>query len=298
MRLTRRGFLKGAKRLLQTGVVLGAWGFGIEPGFLLRVQRYAFTPPRWPTGFKLRIAAIADIHAGGPHMGEGRVEKIVDLANSLEPDIHLLLGDYKATHRFVLSEVPYERTAKALARLRAPLGTHAILGNHDWWDDPAAQRRRAGPIRAGLALQAENIPVYENAGVRLARNGQPFWLLGLGDIIAFRNGRANDFTGVDDLPGTLALVNDDAPIVLMIHEPDAFVNVPERVSVTLAGHTHGGQVRLFGYSPIVPSMYGNRFAYGHIAEGGRHMFVSGGLGCSQIPVRLGVPPEIMLLELG
>jgi predicted MPP superfamily phosphohydrolase len=57
-------------------------------------------------------------------------------------------------------------------------------------------------------------------------------------------------------------------------------------------------VRLFGYSPIVPSSYGNRFAYGHVEEEGRHLFISGGLGCSNIPVRLGVPPEIMVLDLG
>jgi predicted MPP superfamily phosphohydrolase len=85
---------------------------------------------------------------------------------------------------------------------------------------------------------------------------------------------------------------------LLAHEPDIFVKVPTRVSLTLAGHTHGGQVRLLGYSPIVPSRYGNRFAYGHVVEGGRHMIVSGGLGCSMLPVRLGVPPEIVMVRLG
>jgi uncharacterized protein len=294
--ITRRGFLKGMRRLFVTGAAMGVYGLGIEPGFLLRTQNYALTPPGWPEGFKLRIVAIADIHSGAPHMSESRVERIVDLANSLGGDIHLLLGDYKATHRFVTSEVTYERTARAFARLRSPLGTHAILGNHDWWDDHEAQKRRAGPIRAGLALAAENIPVYENDGIRLEKDGQPFWLLGLGDQVALRN--RSGFTGVDDLAKTLARVTDAAPVVLMIHEPDAFVEVPARVSVTLAGHTHGGQVRLFGWSPIVPSMFGNRFAYGHIVEDGRHLCVSGGLGCSNIPVRLGVPPEIMVVDLG
>lgn len=298
MRITRRQFLTGFKRLFQAGVAVGTWSFGIEPGFLLRVQRYAFTPPNWTPGLKLRLVAIADIHSGGPYMSEARVDKIVDLANSLGGDAHLLLGDYKATHRFVLSEVSYERTAKSFARLTAPLGTHAILGNHDWWDDAAAQKRRAGPIHAQLALQAEGIPVYENNGIRLVKDGYPFWLLGLGDSLAIRNNNRGSYTGTDDLPKTIAFATDDAPIVLMIHEPDSFIDVPPRVSVTLAGHTHGGQVRLFGYSPIVPSSYRNRFAYGHIHETGRNMFVSGGLGLSTIPVRLGVPPEIMVLDLG
>jgi uncharacterized protein len=100
------------------------------------------------------------------------------------------------------------------------------------------------------------------------------------------------------LPETLAQVTDDAPIIHLAHEPDMFIEMPERVSLTVSGHTHGGQVRLFGYSPVVPSSYGNRFAYGHVIEEGRHLVVSGGLGCSTLPIRLGSPPEIVVLELG
>ena len=74
--------------------------------------------------------------------------------------------------------------------------------------------------------------------------------------------------------------------------------MPARVALTLSGHTHGGQVRLFGYSPIVPSGYGNRFAYGHVVETGRNLIVSGGLGCSILPIRFGVPPEIVEVEIG
>jgi predicted MPP superfamily phosphohydrolase len=84
----------------------------------------------------------------------------------------------------------------------------------------------------------------------------------------------------------------------MAHEPDIFPKVPDRVALTLSGHTHGGQVRLFGWSPIVPSEFGNRYAYGHVIEDGRHLIVSGGLGCSILPVRFGVPPEIVIVELG
>lgn len=93
-------------------------------------------------------------------------------------------------------------------------------------------------------------------------------------------------------------MTDDAPLILMAHEPDVFPRVPSRVSLTLSGHTHGGQVRLFGYSPMVPSAYGNRYAYGHVVEDGRHLCVSGGLGCSIAPIRFGSPPEIMVVELG
>jgi predicted MPP superfamily phosphohydrolase len=143
------------------------------------------------------------------------------------------------------------------------------------------------------------IPVLENRAVRLDKGGQPFWVAGLGDQIAFLGARGpGRHDGVDDLAGTLAQVRDDAPVILLAHEPDIFPRVPERVALTLSGHTHGGQVRLFGYSPMVPSKFGNRFAYGHVVEEGRHLIVSGGLGTSILPVRFGVPPEIVLIELG
>jgi predicted MPP superfamily phosphohydrolase len=75
--------------------------------------------------------------------------------------------------------------------------------------------------------------------------------------------------------------------------------MPERVALTLAGHTHGGQIRLpLIWPAFVPSKYGARYAYGHIVEDGKHMIVSGGLGTSFIPARLGVPPEVVQVVLG
>jgi len=123
------------------------------------------------------------------------------------------------------------------------------------------------------------------------------YLAGTASTIAVRLSRWH-YAGLDDLPGTLAKVPVGAPLILAAHEPDLFPQVPDRVSLTVSGHTHGGQVRLFGYSPHVPSQYGNRFAYGHIVEDGRNLVVSGGLGMSVLPVRLGVPPEIVLITLG
>jgi predicted MPP superfamily phosphohydrolase len=136
-----------------------------------------------------------------------------------------------------------------------------------------------------------------NKAVQLKKDGLRFWLLGTDSMVAFNKGRGH-FIGADDLPGALAQVTDDTPIIHMAHEPDLFTQVPKRISLTLSGHTHGGQVRLLGYSPFVPSAYGNRFAYGHIVEDDRHLCVSGGLGCSVLPVRFGVPPEITVLDLG
>jgi predicted MPP superfamily phosphohydrolase len=102
--------------------------------------------------------------------------------------------------------------------------------------------------------------------------------------------------GVDDLAGTLRKVPDNDPVILLAHEPDIMPEVPERVSLVLSGHTHGGQVRLFGWSPIVPSRFGNRYAYGHVREQ-CDLIVSGGLGCAMVPVRFGMPPEIVLVSV-
>jgi predicted MPP superfamily phosphohydrolase len=149
-------------------------------------------------------------------------------------------------------------------------------------------------------LERVGIPVYENDVARLVKDGRRFWLAGLGSQLAFirrRTAGRRKFLGVDDLDGTLAKVTDQAPVILLAHEPDIFPRVPDRVALTLSGHTHGGQVRVFGYSPIVPSRYGNRYAYGHIVEDERHLVVSGGLGCSMLPVRIGMPPEIVVVDL-
>jgi predicted MPP superfamily phosphohydrolase len=303
--ITRRSLLTGLGAFAVGGAGLSGYAFGVEPLYRLAVARYRIEPAGWPKGLGVRIAALADLHACEPWVGPGRIREIVDATNALEPDLIVLLGDYVVGHRWVMERVPYAVWAPLLGKLRAPLGVHAVLGNHDWWDDLTAQQRRGGPVTARRALEDAGIKVYENDALRLSKDGRPFWLAGLGDQMAllqrYRNPqsrRGRRWAGVDDLDGTLAKVTDEAPVVLMAHEPDIFPRVPSRVTLTLAGHTHGGQVRVLGYSPIVPSRYGNRYAYGHIVEHGHHLIVSGGLGCSIAPVRLGMPPEIVLVELG
>ena len=295
--ITRRNFLKqlGHLSLFGTGVL--TYGAVIEAGFMLNTTAYAFTPPRWTPGLSLRIVMLADPHCVEPQMPISRWSKIIAEANALEPDLILCMGDYVATHIFHTRKTPVAEVARAAMALKAPLGVYSINGNHDWWEDSVAQQNQAGPPRAQQAFEDAGIPVLANRAIRLTKDARPFWLAGTDSMVAFKLPRWQ-FRGADDLPGTLAQVQDDAPIIHLAHEPDLFVDVPERVSLTLSGHMHGGQLRIFGYSPITPSQYGNRFAYGHIIENGRHLVVSGGLGCSTIPVRIGAPPEITVLQLG
>jgi hypothetical protein len=225
-------------------------------------------------------------------MTQPHIRRVVDTANALRSDLTVLLGDFVAWYgrHFKRGETVTDAEWSAeLARLSAPLGVWSILGNHDWWHDLAGVRG---------ALADARIPVLENDAVLLNGDGQPFWLAGLGDQVAYRLGHGQ-FRGVDDLPGTLARIKTDDPVLLLIHEPDIFTEVPPRVALTLAGHTHGGQIRVPLIWPhFVPSAYGARFAYGHIVEDNRHLIVSGGLGTSIIPARFGVPPEILHITLG
>ncbi len=285
-------------------------GYAVAETFRQDVTSYALTPPGWTPGLRLRLAILADMHVCEPWMSVERIDSIVAQTNALGADAILLLGDYVVSQRMQKFSNPVSagRWATSLGKLKAPLGVHAVLGNHDWWDEIEVQLRRAGPTRAGLALEAVGIPVYENKAIRLTKDGHPFWIAGLGDQWAFwpkpedykefvKHGK-KDYAGVDDLDGTLRQVSDDAPVILMAHEPDIFPEVPKRVALTLSGHTHGGQVRIFGYAPVVPSRYKSRYVYGHIVEDDRNLIVSGGLGVSGFPIRFGSPPEIVVVDLG
>lgn len=289
--VTRRGLIKGGIGLAGVGGLMltstGAYAAAQAANDLV-ITDFRLSPPSWPKGRRLTITVITDLHAGGPNMGIGRVREVVDAGNALNSDLIVVLGDYFATHRFVTEHVPPPAWGAELGRLRARFGVYAILGNHDWWHGVDGVRN---------ALRNVGVPLLQNDAVHVASTEQRFWLAGLDDQLAHRLGPRR-FRGEDDLPGTLARVTTDDPVILLAHEPDIFVDVPARVALTIAGHTHGGQIRLPFGSPLwVPSAYGARFAYGHIVENGRHMIVSSGLGCSGVPLRLGVPPEIVRITL-
>jgi hypothetical protein len=271
------------KRVLQglflTGLVLAVWAFAAEPASL-RVREYPLEIPGWPAGRAgMRIALIADLHVGSPFNGPGKLEEVVARTNAAQPDLVLIAGDLVIQDVMGGEFVPPEAIAPVLGRLRAPLGVYAVLGNHDWWLN--AQRVSRALTRAG-------IPVLEDRAVEISRGGPPFWLVGISDY----------WEGRHDVRGALSQAADGAPVLAFTHNPDLFPEVPARVSLTLAGHTHGGQV----YLPllgrlIVPSRYGARYAIGHVVEGDRHLFVTSGVGMSILPVRFLVPPEISIVRL-
>ena len=263
-------------------LVLGAllvWGFVIEPDRLV-VRPVTLNLPRWPAGMgELKLIALSDLHAGAPHIDAEKLDDLIATVNARNPDVIVLLGD------FVISGVPggeYTEPAIAvgkLAGLRARHGVFAVLGNHDWMED--------GP-GVMLTLQNAGIRVLENEVTAISHNGRNLWLVGLADLW-FRR---------PDVTGSLAKVTDDGPVIVLTHNPDVFPTIPARVALTLAGHTHGGQVNLpFLGRLVVPSQYGARYAIGHIIEDDRHLYVTPGIGTSILPVRFLVPPEISVLTL-
>lgn len=256
------------------------WGFYIEPRFYLEETRAEVAPRGWPKELDgLTVALISDIHAGSPYNGETRLKILVDRVNAAKPDAIVLLGDYVIDTVLGGTFMPPEKLGVILKDLKAPLGVYAVLGNHDWWLD--------GP-RVRDALAAQGIKVLENETVRLTKNGRAFRVLGLADHIERSPNPVGPLSGVPP----------DESVIALIHEPDFFPEIPERIALTLAGHTHGGQVRLplIG-SPVVPSAFGQRYARGLIKEGTRQLFVTSGVGTSIIPVRFGVRPEYAVLTL-
>nr|WP_245223827.1 metallophosphoesterase [Rhizobium halophytocola] len=299
--MSRRRFLK----LLPAGLVAlvaAATAPLVQVMARPRVSRYALKPAGWPDDFRLKICMLSDIHSCDPFMSIARIRTICDQVNAQSADIILLLGDYVTGMPEVSGHVPSRDWAAELGRLRAPLGLHAVLGNHDYWQDAAFQADPTiGTCRAQQALEAVGIPVYVNRSVRLVKDGRPFWLAGLADQAAIRADRSIrrwDNIGIDDLDATLSQVDDDAPVILMAHEPDIFQRVGRHIAVTLSGHTHGGQVNLFGWRPRAASRGSRRYPVGHFHEDGRDLIVSQGLGCSEVPIRIGCRPEILVIELG
>lgn len=260
-----------------TALTLAAWVFVIEPDRLL-VKVSRLTLPNWPKSLSgLRIAALADLHIGAPHMDLDKLRQIVALTNAQQPDLILLLGDYVIQDVVGGQFVEPNVIAQELAKLKAKTGIFAVLGNHDQWYSAA---------RIKSAFEQNGLRVLENEVAALTLNGTKLWLAGLSD----------EWTTQPDIQKTLAKITDTAPILAFTHNPDLFPRIPPTVSLTLAGHTHGGQCAfpLLG-RPIVPSAYGQRYAAGWVVENNRHLFVTSGLGTSILAVRFRVPPEIALL---
>jgi len=268
-----------AAPVVATGAALVAWSGWIEPRRTV-VRRRTLRLPDWPRALDgLRVGLISDLHASAPHVDAGRVRRVAALVQRQRPDLVCLLGDFIDWKVSFATPVTPEDVAGALGGLRAPLGVIAVLGNHDHTTD--------GP-RVAAALRATGVTVLENDAVAVGDGERALWVAGLEDPTH----------RTPDVFAALARVPDGAPLVVLSHDPDLFPGIPARAALTLSGHTHGGQVNLPPLrARIIPSLFGDRYARGHVVEDGRHLYVTSGVGTSTHPVRFGRAPEVVVLTL-
>jgi predicted MPP superfamily phosphohydrolase len=254
-------------------IILALLAYALVEPFLLRVREVTIADPDLPADFDdLRIAFLADFHCAW-FFPPSRVSGVVRRANDLQADLVVLGGDYVNTGTEYVAPCFAE-----LAELRAPLGVYAVLGNHDHWG--AAQAVRDAVRDSGFTL-------VENAGVWLER----------GDARVRVGGVADMWEGVPRLGPAIHGVSEADFVLLVSHNPDFAEELrTDLVDVTLAAHTHGGQVTLFGlWAPLVNSKYGQKYRSGVVAAPRTMVVMTNGAGGA--PLRFCARPEIVLVTL-
>jgi uncharacterized protein len=275
--VTRRRFLKWL------GVGAGAAVAGvaadallIEPGWVKLTRPTISLPTLPPAWDGVRIAQLSDIHVGRLVSLED-ARDAVDLANSLEPDVIVLTGDYVSR-----ADAITRALVEVFRNLRAPEGVFAVLGNHDYWI------HRDQMIRT---IEQAGIDMLVNEHRILRRGRAELCLAGVDDYWSEDPG--------PDLAAALAGVPESACRILLAHNPDYVEDLTgtPRVDLALSGHTHGGQVNLPLLGPPVLPIRHRKYAAGLVAGPHCPVYVSRGLGMVEVPVRLNCRPELPLLTL-
>lgn len=242
-----------------------------EP-FMLTIERRPIFLRRLPKILDgLRMVHLSDLHLG-PLTSEAQLRRAIDTANSLEPDIIALTGDYISHERHYAAPC-----AEIVGRLKARCGVYAVLGNHDHWTDAA--------LITDL-FRSEGIKVLINEGMRFEMDGASFWLAGVNDTMV----------GLEDIPLALAGSSENEMKLLLAHNPIVLRRAARAgIDLVLSGHTHGGQVALRDRNGAGRGR--RRVLNGLGRQDDTQIYVTRGLGTVILPIRYGCPPEISLLEL-
>ncbi len=286
--LSRRAILTGSVRLAAVGAgSVAAYSFFFAPRrFQIVRQTRAIRGLRSELD-GLRIVQMTDIHHG-PNLSLQYVREVIAAANALQPDVTLLTGDYVYRSPQYIAPVIRE-----LAALRAKIGVVGVLGNHDWWEDADLTRREFARTSIPLIDNDRVIITPDRELVRGRVVDEGLCIAGVGD---FMEDVADFSTALRDIPTAM-------PRLVISHNPDAaeaseLIYARHRIDLMVCGHTHGGQAWLPGVGrPIVPSRYGQKYAYGSVRGPVCDVYVSSGIGTSILPMRFEVPPEINVIEL-
>ena len=282
----RRQFLeRSASAVVAAPFVAGA--YGLFYGRLnLEITRQRIRLARLPNAFAgFRIAQLSDIHIG-PFMTEEQIRKYVRIVNDLKPDLIALTGD------FVTWDASTQRAVvNALASLHAPFGIFGCLGNHEAWSHTEASITRM--------FQQVGIRILRRENVAVSTPEESFNLIGVDFETSRHMGPGSEMFVRVYLEGVESLMAPGTVNILMSHNPDTFDRAAEMgIDLSLAGHTHGGQVALEFVSPeIAPSRLATPYVAGWFQKPGGQLYVNRGIGTIGPPIRIGAPPEITVYEL-
>lgn len=292
--VSRRDFIR------KTGVIVAALPFlgvfhGIGWGrFRFTVHHTEIKFPNLPAAFHgFRIVQLSDAHLGGFYGNQDRLQEVVSIISDIKPDMLVFTGDM--VNNFA-SEM--EGWTAMWSEMHAPMGKFAILGNHDYGDYSAWPTPEAKEVNLRSIIRQEEemgFRVLLNEHVTIQRNNESIYLAGV------ENWGLPPFKQYGDLEKTMTGIPDDAFVILLSHNPDHWVkhvNEKTRIPLTLAGHTHGFQFGLeVGSFKISPVQLIYKYWAGLYKSDNQYLYVNRGLGCLAFPGRVGIWPEITLIEM-
>ena len=274
----RLPWLRRSVYVLTAGILTGllCLGYALVEPYCMQVTQQTLRIPDLPKTFEgLRILFVSDIHHG-KNFPLKRLKHLVLQLNTLEADIVLFGGDYyQWGHEYVAASF------QELQRIEAPLGKYGVLGNHDYWKgwEELARKEMA---HAGIVS-------LDNRAVWIVKNGERIRIGGVEDLLC----------GHPDIGPTLQGVTEKDVVLLVSHNPEIAEKLTtSHIDVVVSGHTHGGQVSVFGlWEPFMTLEYGQKYMRGRVETPFTTVIISNGVGMVAAPLRFWARPDVIVLTL-
>ena len=288
--LSRRFFLKAGLGIIGVAALGVGKGYSNTLRSQIQVERVPIKLKKLPEAFRgFKIAQLSDLHSS-PLVDKEHLKYAVDLALAEKPDLVVLTGDFIGhtlrTHRQEIHEFDaqyLDNLVAALGRAKAPFGTYAVLGNHDFWSGPEVTERICHDFETHAGIR-----VLRNQRVTLTKEEESIQLLGV-----------DDYWHSWDLSKTMRKVPRQSVKILLSHNPEINrqLKPSHKIDLVLSGHTHGGQITL----PVIGTPFSptrdQRYLKGLVQDGDRQTYITRGVGHLVVPIRFNCPPEVTLITL-